>query len=119
MMDMLSFFTDEMVTATWTAGAAGTYTLGEWVPAYAAGVSIPIVFPQPLTQEQLQQLPQGERVRNFVQTWTKSDIAVRDHTTDSDTITYDGKTYLVHQIGDRIFPGNFKNVILREKTADE
>lgn len=116
---MLSYFADEMVTATLLAGQAGTYTNGEWVPSFAAGVSISIVFPQPLSQEELQQLPEGERVRNFVQTWTKTDVDVRAGTTNGDRITYNGKTYLVYQAEDRTFPGNFKRLILRENTYDE
>lgn len=119
MLDMLSYFADEMVTATLTPGAAGTYTNGEWVPATGTPASISIVFPQPLDMEALQQLPEGERVKNYVQTWTKTDVDVRSGTTNGDRITYDGKTYLVYQAEDRTFPGGFKRIVMRENTYDE
>jgi len=118
-VDMLSYFPDEMVTATLQSGQAGSYVNGVWTPSFAAGVTISIIFPQPVSQEQLQQLPEGERAQNYVQTWTTADINVRDNTTDSDRIVYDGKTYLVYQAEDRLFSGNFKHLILREITADE
>jgi hypothetical protein len=119
MIDMLSFFADEMVTASWIAGAAGAYVNGEWSASYAAPALIQIVYPQPLTQDELQQLPEGERYRNLVQTWTTAAVNVRSGTTDTDKITYDGVTYYVHQVEDRVFPGNFKRVVMRERTADE
>jgi hypothetical protein len=119
MIDMLSYFADEMVLATLQAGQTGSYVNGVWTPSFATGVSISIVFPQPVSQDLLQQLPQGERAQNYVQTWTTADVNVRDDTTDSDRIVYAGKTYLVYQSEDRTFPGNFRHLILREITADE
>ncbi|NIV93797.1 hypothetical protein GWN42_13610 [candidate division KSB1 bacterium] len=119
MIDMLSHFADEMVTASHVAGDAGTYTDGEWVPDLDSGVDVSIVFPQPLNMRQLQQLDPGERVQNFVQTWTKANIRVREGNRDSDRITFDGRTFLVYQVEDRTFPGEFKHCILREITPDE
>ena len=118
-MDMLSYFTDEMVTATLTPGSAGAYVNGEWVASFGTPSSIQIIQPQSLTQDLLNQLPQGERVQNFVQTWTELGADVRAGTMDGDRITFESKEYLVYQAEDRLFSGNFKRLILREITDDE
>jgi len=119
MIDMLSFFGDEMVSANLYRGSAGTYVNGEWIPDYDTPIPISIIFPQPLNQLQLQQLPEGERVSNFVQTWTKADVDVREGQINTDVIEYDGRFFLCFQLGDRTFSGQFKHVVLRERTADE
>jgi len=119
MIDLLSYFGDEMVTANLYKGDAGSYVNGEWIPDYDAPIPISIIFPQPLNQKQLLQLPEGERVQNFVQTWTTADVEVRELNRNTDAIEYNGEFFLCFQLGDRTFSGKFKHVILRQRTADE
>lgn len=118
-VDLLVYFLDEMVTASWKKGLSGSYVNGTWTSSFDTPTDIKIVVPETLNQNQIQQLPQGERVQNFVQTWTGTDVNVRRGNIDSDRITYDGKDYLVYQVINRTSSGRFKHIILREITADE
>jgi hypothetical protein len=111
---MLSYFDAETVDATVTPGAAGTYTDGEWVPASGATVAIRIIVPQPVNENELQMLSDGEHVRNYRKTWTETRVFVRETDEDSDVITYDGKDYKVVQVDNRSVLGNFYRVMMRE-----
>jgi hypothetical protein len=114
MSGMLSFFGAETTDATLTPGDVGTYTTGDWVPASGASIPIRIIVPQPVTENDLQMLQDGEHVRDYRVTWSETRAFVREGNEDSDTITYDGKNYKVVQVNDRNVLGGFYRIVMRE-----
>jgi hypothetical protein len=111
---MLSFFGAEMTDATLIPGDVGTYTAGDWVPASGASTPIRIIVPQPVAENDLQMLPDGEHVMNYRLTWSETRVFVRENTEDSDVIVYDGKNYKAMQVDDRNVLGNFYRIVMRE-----
>jgi hypothetical protein len=112
---MLQYFASETVDATATLGDAGSYDAnGKWVPVAGSTIDIKIIVPQPVAENELQMIEDGEHVRDYRVTWTESRIFVREGNTDSDAINYDGKSYKVMQVDDRNVLGNYYRIVMRE-----
>lgn len=112
---MLGYFGAEMVTAVWYDGTAGTNVKGVWTPGTSAGQTIRIIAPQPVKANELENLPDGEHVADYVRTWTeKLAVSTRGGLSDSDLIAWDGKTYKVAQVDDREVLGGFVRVLMKK-----
>lgn len=85
-------------------------TKGEIAITLSDQVTIPIIEPQPVKENELKLDNPGERLYNYRRTWTR--IAV----VPTDEIEYGGKKYRVHQVDERI--DEFYRVIMREKVSN-
>ena len=111
---MLSSCAEMMVDATLIRAAAGSYSDGLWTAGTATETTIRIIFPQPVTPEELAALPEGESARNYVKTYTATELFL-----ESDSIEYDSREFKVWQVFCYSFSGNYYKVIMREKKANE
>ena len=116
---MLQYFNAEKINAQFVKGDSGSYVDGVWTPVFNAAVDIKIIAPQPLTANDLQMLPSGEHVQNFVVTWLDSAIAeTREYDKDADRIIIGSKTFKIFQVDDRTTLGKYYRCILREIRDD-
>lgn len=107
LIPMMPFFGSEMVAAPWTTRTADTYsTAGELVPGTATPTTIRIIAPQPVKADELQMLEDGERISDYVKTYTSSAVQNRE------TLTVYGRVYKVVQVEDRPI-GEFRKIIMR------
>lgn len=111
---MLRYFKSEMVTASITRYPEGAYVAGEWTPGAETTSSIEIIAPQPVKSNELDPLPEGEKVSNYRKTWSEDPLFTRNGFEDSDRITLGGKTYQVYRVDDRATLGNFHRAVMRE-----
>ena len=114
---MLSYFTDLMVDAILDrADAFGTYTDGEFSKSTTTQTPIKIIAPQPVRENDLNMLADGEKASDYRVTWVFSDteLHTRDSKYEADQIIYDGAVYKVVQVNDRDPLGNFKRVVMRD-----
>lgn len=109
---MLSSF--EKVDATLTRYQDGSYVDGEWEPGVSSTTPLRIVIPQKLTAKDLVMQPQGEKVSDYLKTWSEDEMLTRENLRDSDRITCDGVVYKIFQSYDRTLLGNFFRVVLRK-----
>ena len=118
---MLEHFTDELVSAQVIRKAGpGTYVEGIWVPdADDTPEDIRVIAPQPVNARELQMLPDGEHVRNYLKTWTDADVETREGALDSDKLNIFGTVYKVVQVENREPLGNYRKVFIREIRPDE
>jgi hypothetical protein len=107
MVALLAYF--PKVSAT-VSREVKTQIKGEVTTGYSAPATIAIVEPQPVKANELVITEPGDRISNYKVTWIGSEIY------DTDEITYRGKKYRVHSVGDRI--DEFYRVIMREKVAN-
>jgi hypothetical protein len=63
--------------------------------------------------EELQSLEDGEKVSDFVKTWSETRLRVRDSAKDADVVATGGETFQVRQVEDRTTSGGFVRAILR------
>ena len=105
--DLLQYFDDEKETVSWTPGDLGSYVDGEWVLALGASVPLIIIAPQPMTAKDIQSLPDGEHVRDYVRSWSETQVESRDGGDDADRIDWKGDIYKVMQSDDRATLGGF------------
>lgn len=111
---MLDYFANEMVTATWYDGKAGTNVKGVYTPGFEAGVPIRIIAPQPVKADELSQLADGEHVSDYLRTWAKvADLGTREGLKSADEIEYNGDRYKVAQQDNRMTLGGFVRVLLK------
>jgi len=87
-----------------------TQVKGEVTIGFSAPLPIAIVEPQPVKANELVITEPGDRLSNYKVTWAGSEILT------TDVITYRGKTYRVHSVGDRI--DEFWRAVLREKVPN-
>jgi hypothetical protein len=87
-----------------------TRTKGEVSIGFSAPLPIAIVEPQPIKSDELVLTEPGDRLSNYRVTWAGSEILT------TDVLTYRGKTYRVHSVGDRV--DEFYRAILREKVPN-
>ena len=116
---MLQHFLSEMITATLIRYPDGAYVDGEWVSGTPVESSISIIAPQPVTPNDLQMLEDGEHVRDFLKTWTATEIRTREGNQDADELRINGKVYKVFQVSDRSTLGDYYRAIIRRRTDDE
>jgi hypothetical protein len=110
---VLQYFQPETITAQLQRGQAGAYVDGRWVLSLAAAEDIRIIAPQPLVSNDLQMLQDGEHIRDYLTTWTKTRVMTREGGEDADRILFDGDTYKVMQVDDRSLLGRFYRVVMR------
>lgn len=110
---MLRFFGRETITAQLIPGATGAYVDGVWVPAFGAPGPIRIIAPQPITADDLQIIEDGEHVRDYLVSWSKTRVMTREGGEDADRIVFDGDTYKVMQVNDRSILGRFYRFVMR------
>jgi hypothetical protein len=116
---MLSAFADLMISATLSQITAGSYVKGIWTPGTPSNSTISIIAPQPVTPEEKQMLPTGELDRNYLQTWTETEIESWGVSNDPDKLTIGSKTYKIHSIEDRSTLGNFYEIVIYEEKSNE
>jgi len=115
---MLGYFNDEKIDATLVTVAAGTYTKGIYSPGAESTASIRVISPQPLSPNEKQMLPSGELERNYLKTWTDSEITGWG-AANPDKIRISGKTYKVMMIENRSILGNFYKLTIYEEKSNE
>jgi len=113
MIDLILLFPELLVSATLARFAGGQYAGGEWVPGAASTSVIQIIKPQPVASDELDPLPQGERVKDFLKTWSVTELQTRDGGEDSDRLTLGGKVYKVVSVEDRDLEGGYHKVIIK------
>lgn len=111
-LPLMPFFVGEFVSATLTQTAAGSMVDGEWVPGSTSASTISVVYPQAVKPDELQPNEQGERITDFVKTYTSATVSTRVGTSDADLITVLGETYKVWAVDSRPI-GAYRKVILR------
>ena len=118
---MLEHFSEEFVDATLIRKSGpGEYVEGIWNPdADAAPVPIRVIAPQPVTPRELQMLPDGEHVRNYLKTWTEEDVETRLAELGADKLSILGSAYKVVQVSNREPLGDYRKVFIREIPSDE
>jgi hypothetical protein len=112
-LPLLSYFSDEMTTAQLISGEASAYVGGVWVSSFAAATPISIIRPQPLIANDMQLLPDGEHVRDYLKSWSETRVFTREGDRDADRIEFDGDTYKVMQNDDRSLDGVFYGFVMR------
>jgi hypothetical protein len=121
---MLSYFASEMVSATVRRKTGGDYIKGEWTPSASSDTSVQVIAPQPATADDLQMLPPGELVRNYLTTWITSEVHLWSDTygpslENPDLLVIGSRSYKIVQINDRSTLGNFYRAVMREEQANE
>lgn len=112
-LPLLSYFGDEMTTVQLISGEAGAYVDGVWASDFADPAPISIINPQPLTANDMQLLPDGEHVRDYLKSWSETRVFTREGNEDADRIEFDGDTYKVMQNDDRSLDGVFYGFVMR------
>jgi hypothetical protein len=118
---MLEHFSEEFVPAqVIRKSGPGSFIKGIWVPdSDAVPESIRVIAPQPVNARELQMLPDGEHVRNYLKTWTEADVETREGELDSDKLDIFGTVYKVVQVENREPLGQYRKVFIREIRPDE
>ena len=114
---MLEYFAGETTDATLVKHGVGVYSDadgGDWVPGITSNTPIRIIVPQPVKENELAQMSEGEKVSDFRKTYSETPLQTRREGVDADSIIYDGRTYKVFQCDDRSVLGEFYRVIMRE-----
>ena len=114
---MLSYFPELKVSAKLSrANTTGDYSDGEYTPSTRTETDIEIIAPQPIRENDLNMLADGEKASDYRVTWVDADLdlATRQATREADIIIYDGTDYKVMQVDDRDPIGNFRRVVMRD-----
>lgn len=118
---MLRYFGNETVDATLIRYGAGSYSDadgGDWVEGATTETSIRIIVPQPVKSNELDPLPEGEKVSNYRRTYCAEKLRTREGGQDADRLEYpvgSGKRYKIFRVDERDVLGNFYRVIMREE----
>jgi len=113
LIPMMPFFGSEMISATHTTRAADTYNAaGEVVPGAITAATVKIIAPQPVKADELEMLEGGERVSDYLKSYTHSTVQTRRGSIPADTITVYGEMYKVVQVENRPI-GEFRKFIMR------
>jgi hypothetical protein len=116
---MLEYF-DEFVSAKLISFSDGNYVDGVWVNGVSnIPINIQIIVPQPVTENELQMLTDGETVKDFRKTYCKELLRTREDNKDSDIIEYNGVLYKIYQVDDRNVLGDYYKVIIRKISNSE
>lgn len=110
---MLKYFKREMITAQVVPGAVGVYVDGVWVSTFGAPADTRIIVPQPLTANDTQFLEDGEHVRDYLKSWSKTKVYPREGGEDADRVLFDGDRYKVVQADNRSALGRFYAFVMR------
>lgn len=113
---MLTFFDSEMVDAILDrTDAIGSYSNGEYQKPATTQTPIRIIAPQPIRENDLNMLEDGEKASDYRVTWVFSDLEIRtrDDKYGADQIIYGGTIYKVMQVDNRDPLGNFRRVVMR------
>ena len=112
---MLRFFDSETTDATLIRRGDGEYVDGDWIPDAEVETSVRIIVPQPVKENELGPLPEGEKVSDYRKTWSKTLFRTRSDDSDADVISYLGKRYKVFQVENRDVLGGFYRSVIREE----
>lgn len=110
---MLGRFKKQMRDAVLLRRSDGVYINGIWVSDAPVETPIRIIVPQPVKENELNPLEEGEKVSDFRKTWAEEVLRTRADYEDADHIRYDGKEYKVTQQDDRNVLGNYYQVVMR------
>lgn len=114
---MLSYFPELMVTSQLIRdNTGGTYVEGIYVAPAKDTTDLQMIAPQPIRENDLNMLADGERASDYRVTWVfaDTDLHTRTKQHEADIITYDGKIYKVMQVNERDPIGNFRKVFIRD-----
>ena len=113
LIPMMPFFGSEMVAATHTTHTADTYdAAGKLVRGTATDTAIRIIAPQPVKADELQMPEDGERISDYVKSYTSANVQGRKGSVPADTITVYGEVYKVVQVENRPI-GEFRKFFMR------
>jgi hypothetical protein len=114
---MLRYFESEMVDAILLRSGSGSWIDFKWVPAGDLPTPIRIIAVQPVQANDMQLLPQGEPVRDYVRTYAPADLDImpRQGDIEPDRIQVDGKTYKVMTVDRRRPLGNYHKIVMRDE----
>jgi len=110
---MLQYFETEQTEVQVIRGSAGSYVDGEWIQNLSNPGTIRIVVPQPLRSNDLQKLPDGEHVLDYLISWVPSRLFTRSGLIDSDQICFNFNIYKIEAVDDWSILGNFYKLTLR------
>ena len=114
---MLEYF-DEFVSAKLLRFPDGEYADGIWVSGDVGDpIDIFIIAPQPITEQELQMLTDGEHIKDFRKTYCVDLLRVRKGDKDADRIEYNNVNYEIHNVSDRNVLGDYYKVIMRKLNA--
>jgi hypothetical protein len=116
---VLSYFESEKIDATLRVYAAGSRTKGQWTEGLPADTPVRIIAPQPVNANELQQLPSGDYVRNWVKTWLPNSVDPGTLTASSNRILIGSVSYRVYKVENRATLGNYYKAFMAEEKANE
>lgn len=100
----------QLVTGT---RAGGDYVSGRWVPDTGTPLSFSGVV-QNAVPEDLKALAEGQRVEEAIKIHTTFKLIPQSKTNTGDIITYNGDSWLVHNVAHRYIGGYHKAIAIRQ-----
>ncbi len=119
---MLQYFGNELRVANRYTSPSGSNVNGEYVLDSSTPntpVQITIVKPHPITGKELEALADGGHVRDYVKSWTLSDIAQQVGDVGPDVIGVDDEFFRVRVVYDRRPEGGALKFFMRRLSQDE
>lgn len=119
---MLEYFGTELRLADLFASPTGSYVNGEATLASNTPNTpsqITIVKPHPITGKELQAMPDGGHVRDYVKSWTQDTVVGQEGPTNPDVIQVDDEFFRVRVIYDRRPEGGALKFFMRRLSKDE
>jgi hypothetical protein len=83
-----------------TAGAKGND--GRWTAGAIIATTIACSYPQPVKMNEMEFLPEGEQIKDYVRVYSAAPVEVRSGGVDSDIITIGTHRYEVTESQDRV-----------------
>lgn len=111
---MLNYFQTEMTDANLIRYSDGSYVSGVWVPGAQTETPIRIIVPQPVKENEMNPLEDGEKISDYRKTWCEEVLRTREEYEDADHIRYNNVEYKVMQQDDRSVLGNYYRVVMRK-----
>jgi len=116
-INLLRYFGGAFVDLTLTRAGAGTYTdAGDWTRGSGTTTTIQGISPQPVQANEISITEPGERITDYLKTYTTADVRTRTGTQDADIIGWNGQTYKVHAVDNRRMGGYLKVILRRANT---
>lgn len=119
---MLQFFGTELRIADRFVNPQGSYVNGEYVLISSTPntpTQITIVKPHPITGKELEAMPDGGHVRDYVKSWTLSTVSNQEGGVGPDVIGVDNEFFRVRVIYDRRPEGGALKFFMRRLSQDE
>lgn len=99
-------------TYTVTRYAAGDYVAGKLTAGSTSTLSISASV-QPVSGQELQRLPEGERVKDWLYVYTPTELNTREGKKAADKISIDGANYEVATVDDWATEGGFYRALVQ------